>query len=224
MSSEKYELAQDEYDLILEKIDTLLTKSKKNTNRDETKLTINRIWSHIDEAKSLIDEMEFEARSAPLGFKSEMMSNVRQKREMIAKITRQLRAASNDINNRIASNPHFHHHRDQPGSETNQQQQQVNRGIRILEETSNSIYRSQQVAQETEDVGHEIIQDLETQRESLERARDRLQETDAEITKSRQIVRRLYFGVIQNKIVLILIILIQLGIIGCITYWKFFKK
>jgi vesicle transport through interaction with t-SNAREs protein 1 len=82
--------------------------------------------------------------------------------------------------------------------------------------------RSQQVTIETEQVGGEIVSDLGLQRETLERTRVRLQETNAELSQSRKVLRRIYMGVIQNKIVLILIILTEIGIIGALIYWKFF--
>ena len=77
---------------------------------------------------------------------------------------------------------------------------------------------------ETEDVGNEIISDLGVQRESLERTRERLQETNSEITRSRRVLRRMYFGVLQNKAVLILIILLEVAILGALIYVKFIGK
>ena len=49
------------------------------------------------------------------------------------------------------------------------------------------VCRSQQAALESEEVGGEIVSDLGVQRETLERARTRLQETNAEISRSRKV-------------------------------------
>ena len=45
------------------------------------------------------------------------------------------------------------------------------------------------MALESEEVGGEIVSDLGVQRETLERARNRLQETNAEISRSRKVTR-----------------------------------
>lgn len=47
-------------------------------------------------------------------------------------------------------------------------------GAETLTRTSASIFRSQAVAVETEQIGDDIISDLNTQRESLHRTRDRV--------------------------------------------------
>ena len=80
------------------------------------------------------------------------------------------------------------------------------------------------VSVETEQVGIGIIDDLETQRESLERTRHRLIDTDLQITRSRNILKKMYLNVTTNKIILICIIFIELGILIGLVYWKFIAK
>ena len=92
----------------------------------------------------------------------------------------------------------------------------------MLEKTSDSIQRSTQVAYETEEIGQGIMGDLTVQREGLERARTMLSETDAELSRSRRILKRMSRGTIYNKVVLLLIIVVQLCIIGALVYWKWF--
>ena len=93
-----------------------------------------------------------------------------------------------------------------------------------MERTGDSLLRTQQIAVETEAVGGEIISDLGTQREALERTRTRLIDTDAELGRSRKIIRKMYLNVFTNKIVLVCIIFLELGILGGVVYWRFFKK
>ena len=84
--------------------------------------------------------------------------------------------------------------------------------------------RSTQVAVENEDIGDAIVSDLGLQRESLERSRGRLQETNAELSKGRRILLRLKVSTVYNKIILIFIIIIELCIIAALIYWKWFTK
>ena len=63
-----------------------------------------------------------------------------------------------------------------------------------------SLQRSTLVAHETEEIGGNIINDLGVQRETLERARGNLQETDAELSRSRRILKRISRGTLYNKV------------------------
>ena len=52
----------------------------------------------------------------------------------------------------------------------------------------------------------------------------RLVETDVELGRSRRILRKMYLNVFTNKIVLVLIIVIEICILGGLLYWKFGTK
>ena len=69
-----------------------------------------------------------------------------------------------------------------------------------------------------------MISDLGTQRESLQRTRDRLEDTDAELTRAQRLLRVMYARVITNKLLLIAIIVTELALLGAAIYIKFFKK
>ena len=63
-----------------------------------------------------------------------------------------------------------------------------------------------------------------TQREALERTRARLIESDVELGRARRIVKKMYLNVFSNRIILIVIILIEVGILCGVVYWKFGTK
>lgn len=69
-----------------------------------------------------------------------------------------------------------------------------------------------------------IISDLGSQRETLERTRARLGEAGEDLSRSRRVLRRMYTNVISNKIILIVIILVEIGILAGVIYWKYIKK
>jgi vesicle transport through interaction with t-SNAREs protein 1 len=96
-------------------------------------------------------------------------------------------------------------------------------GRDIMERTSNSIARSTAVAIETEAIGNEVVGDLGTQRETLQRTKTRLVDTDVEISRSRKILRSMYMNVIYNKLILIGIIILEVIILVFLLYWKFIR-
>ncbi|XP_024870040.1 vesicle transport through interaction with t-SNAREs homolog 1B-like [Temnothorax curvispinosus] len=97
-------------------------------------------------------------------------------------------------------------------------------GNAALERSAQSVARSQAVAAESEQIGTEVISELGEQRDRLLRAKRRLSQTDEELNKTRKILNVMRLKVLTNKIVLILIILLELVILGIIVYLKFFHK
>ena len=127
-----------------------------------------------------------------------MMSKVRSYREILGKLQSGIRKAEFQMTkDRL---------RGMADDDTIQQsheetlRQQVMRGTTVLERTTQSIQRSQQVAHETAEVGEAIIGDLGVQRETLERARSMLHETDAELSRSRRILKKISRGTLYNKV------------------------
>ena len=49
-------------------------------------------------------------------------------------------------------------------------------------------------------------------------------ETDLELSRSRRILKKMYVNVFSNKIILIVIILIEIGILSGVIYWKYGRK
>jgi len=226
MSSEKYEVLQDDLDALLERIEASLTWLLKKTNSlNELQSGLARCQRQLDEGRSFLTEMEREARSAPLQYRSEMLSNVRGYRESVSKIQSDIRKRQMEITKDKLTSSNRRMEDDEEGESTEEVlRQQVLRGTNVLEKTSDSIQRSTQVAHETEEIGEAIMGDLTVQREGLERARTMLSETDAELSRSRRILKRMSRGTIYNKVVLILIIIVQICIICALVYWKWFTK
>lgn len=96
-------------------------------------------------------------------------------------------------------------------------------GNAILEQSSQSISRSQAIAIESEQIGTEVISELSRQGEQLLRTERRLSQTDEELDKTRRILNIMRRRVLLNKFVLILIILLEIAILGIIIYKKYIK-
>nr|CAD7589702.1 unnamed protein product [Timema genevievae] len=100
----------------------------------------------------------------------------------------------------------------------------VNDGRAILERTGESLARSHHTAIETEEIGTAVISELGDQRETLLRTKQRLAETNEGLSRSHIIMRKMAWNVLYNKLILVLIILLELGILAAVVYLKFFKK
>ena len=69
MSSERYEVLQDDLDALLERIEASLTWLLKKNSPNELQSGLARCQRQLDEGRSFLTEMEREARSAPLQFR-----------------------------------------------------------------------------------------------------------------------------------------------------------
>ena len=99
MSSEAYEVLQDDLEALLERIDASLEwlSKKSKTDYNEQKSGLSRCQSQVLEARSLLADMEKEARSAPATYRNEMMSKVRSYRETVSKVQKSLRKKEDDM-------------------------------------------------------------------------------------------------------------------------------
>ncbi|XP_037070740.1 vesicle transport through interaction with t-SNAREs homolog 1B-like [Pollicipes pollicipes] len=152
-------------------------------------------------AARLLTEMDTELQMAPASYRIQMADRVREYR-------RRLRVAGSEA----------------PADSRDDVRRHVQSGLQALQRTSDSIARSQQLSAETDQVGAEVISDLGVQRDSLQRTRDRLADTDAELGRSQRLLRTMYVRVISNKVLLVAIILLELAVLGAAIYLKFLKK
>ena len=100
----------------------------------------------------------------------------------------------------------------------------VMEGHAILERTADSLARSQSTAAQTERVGEEVVSELSAQRETLLRSRQRLEDTDQELSQTHVLLRKMKLNVFTNKIILIVIILLEICILAAVCYIRFFRK
>ena len=224
MSSERFETLDEDVQVLLDVLQRKLKNRLPLCSGESRKELIAETERGIDEAQQAIFHMEAEARAAPGSYRLEMMTRVKNHREAVNRLSQTLKAASkNDPTGtrqslfENQSSSAYAHNRviDEAMRAT------VRQGTEILERTSQSLYRSTQVAIETEEVGTGVIQELGQQREALTRTRDRLTDTDTELTRSRRILQSMQRVGLTNKLVLIAIILLEIAILAGLIYYKF---
>lgn len=82
-------------------------------------------------------------------------------------------------------------------------------------------FSPQQVAIESENTGTEILSELDSQRESLLRASERLDNANDGLFESNRILKMMKRNVFYNKLILVLIIVIEMFILASMIYIKF---
>ena len=100
----------------------------------------------------------------------------------------------------------------------------LNQGIDSLQNTSMGLHRAEIVARESEEIGTNVLDELNSQRETLINSRTRLDETNANLKRSHRLIRIINSQVITNKCLLILIILVEIMILISVIYLRFIRK
>jgi vesicle transport through interaction with t-SNAREs protein 1 len=88
------------------------------------------------------------------------------------------------------------------------QEDQLIANTERLERSTRKVRDAYRTAVETERIAGDVLDDLGRQRETIGRARERLREGDADITRSNQLATNMLHRVIQNRLVLLIVFVV----------------
>jgi len=95
---------------------------------------------------------------------------------------------------------------------------------RVLLCTNDRLVSIKSIAVETEEIGTAIVQELGEQRQTLSGARNRLEDIDSTRQSSHRYVSAINRHVFQDKLMLILIIIIEVCTLIGLVYIKYIKN
>ncbi|XP_071962235.1 vesicle transport through interaction with t-SNAREs homolog 1B-like [Antedon mediterranea] len=227
MSSEKFENLQEDYNILFDDLKKKIDNRISRCSGEEKKQLIRDVERGLEEAGEMLHDMEAEARPAPGTYRTNMNQKIRNYSKELEKLKRDLKRMSTSA----ASAELFTggtYQRDNVDNEitsmkTNQRKTLI-QGTESLNRASASVDRSHRIAAETDEIGVGIIEELGGQKEQLIRTRDKLDNMDANLGRSRKILNSMARRVMTNKMILMAIILGELVVLGIVVWWKFFKK
>eukprot|EP00118_Oscarella_pearsei_P025329 m.307999 g.307999 ORF g.307999 m.307999 type:complete len:222 (+) comp43222_c0_seq1:34-699(+) len=221
MSSERFEDFDDEFNAVMREVKSDSGLAKRSMG-EQRKSVIRSTEKKLELAEKTLQQMEAESRGAPAAFRIGMNSKNRKYRADLERTKKELRQTSSARDDLLSGGRTYGTHND-PAIIQGQQRSTLLKGSSSLNRTSESIARSKRTAAESEQIGTETLGDLVGQKEQLLRATDTVHETDAEVSKAKTILISMGKRVITDKLIMMIIILLQLGIIGGLVYWKFFS-
>lgn len=212
MSSQAFENAADDFQDLHKAIESLIQTKLPRAQGESRKQLVSDINRRLDAAKMAINDMQREVDKAP--------NNLR------PRLNPKLRACQSDLSTlkRLLENECSREQLMSGGrgsSAPPDNRTKILRNTAAVDRTSAAIMRTEGLAAETEDIGNEITVELGQQREQLYRTRGMLDETDNALDKSRKHILNMARRAMTNKILLIVIIIVELGILGLCLYWKF---
>jgi vesicle transport through interaction with t-SNAREs protein 1 len=182
---------------------------------------IRRCEKQLGESVETLDSMEKLARSHSGDQKARTMAKVRSYKEQLGRAKEGLRNAQNTSNRNDllggSSGDDLH-------AQGLDQRSRLLAADKRLEDSNNRLQNSKKTVANVESMGTEVLGTLGQQRKQLEKTKDHLDSTDAAIGRSSKLIKTMARRTITNKLIILLVIFMLLGVIGIIIYFKWLKK
>jgi len=87
-----------------------------------------------------------------------------------------------------------------------------------LERTSRKIDDSYRITVESEGIGADVLENLSQQRDTLNRARERMREADTNLSRSNKIISQMTRRILQNRLILIIVAVLMMFSLLLLVY------
>ncbi|KAM4715384.1 vesicle transport through interaction with t-SNAREs homolog 1A isoform 3-T3 [Anableps anableps] len=188
MSSD-FETYEQDFGTITAEVTNKIGKIPKLSGEEKTQLVLN-VDKQLEEVRELLEQMDLEVREIPIQSRAMYNSRLKSYKQEMEKLEKDFKrsriAYSDEVRNELLGD-------DAISSESQliklrEERAHLLDNTERLERSSRRLEAGYQIAVETEQVGQEILANLHTDREKIQRARERLRETDANLGKSSRIL------------------------------------
>ncbi|XP_015238621.1 PREDICTED: vesicle transport through interaction with t-SNAREs homolog 1A isoform X3 [Cyprinodon variegatus] len=188
MSSD-FETYEQDFGTITAEVTNKIGKIPKLSGEEKTQLVLN-VDKQLEEVRELLEQMDLEVREIPIQSRAMYNSRLKSYKQEMEKLEKDFKrsriAYSDEVRNELLGD-------DAISSEgqlikLREERAHLLDNTERLERSSRRLEAGYQIAVETEQVGQEILSNLHTDREKIQRARERLRETDANLGKSSRIL------------------------------------
>ncbi|XP_008435081.1 vesicle transport through interaction with t-SNAREs homolog 1A isoform X1 [Poecilia reticulata] len=200
MSSD-FETYEQDFGTITAEVTNKIGKIPKISGEEKTQLVLN-VDKQLEEVRELLEQMDLEVREIPIQSRAMYNSRLKSYKQEVEKLEKDFKrsriAYSDEVRNELLGD-------DAISSESQliklrEERAHLLDNTERLERSSRRLEAGYQIAVETEQVGQEILANLHTDREKIQRARERLRETDANLGKSSRVLTGMLRRIIQNRI------------------------
>ncbi|KAF6207826.1 hypothetical protein GE061_016275 [Apolygus lucorum] len=170
-----------------------------SVDRGEKKFLVQELEKQIEELKELLEQMELEVREADPSVRPKLRTRIDSYRVELTRLEEEFKIKNsvNSVNDGYSSSELFGEL-----SLREEQKQRLLDSSERMERTNNKLAASYSVLLETEEMGHGVLRDLHSQRETIQKSRSRLRETDADLSRSSRLLHAMLARSRQHKLVL----------------------
>ncbi|XP_077311162.1 vesicle transport through interaction with t-SNAREs homolog 1A isoform X4 [Lithobates pipiens] len=197
---------EQDYGVLTADITNRIGKIPKLAGEEKKQMVMN-VEKQLEEAKELLEQMDLEVREIPAQSRGMYSNRMRSYKQEMSKLEADFKrsriAYSDEVRNELLGDD---------GNSSESQRAHLLDNTERLDRSSRRLEAGYQIAVETEQIGQNILENLNQDREKIQRARDRLRETDTNLGKSSRILTGMLRRIIQNRLLVFV-----LGIIIVIT-------
>ncbi|XP_051769910.1 vesicle transport through interaction with t-SNAREs homolog 1A isoform X1 [Chanodichthys erythropterus] len=205
MSSD-FEAYEQDFGTLTAEITNKIGRIPKLAGEEKTQLVLN-VDKQLEEVRELLEQMDLEVREIPIQSRAMYNSRLKSYKQEMEKLEKDFKrsriAYSDEVRNELLG--------DDASSSENQliklreERAHLLDNTERLERSSRRLEAGYQIAVETEQVGQEILANLNSDREKIQRSRERLRETDANLGKSSRILTGMLRRIIQNRVLVFIL-------------------
>nr|CAD7202118.1 unnamed protein product [Timema douglasi] len=218
---------EQQYAVLTADITSKIGKLASSQNADKKSLVFD-VERQMEEAQELLEQMELEVREVDAAARPRLRTHVDSYRAELGRLSQEFL--------KVRSPPFqdgFFGQDDSYGAGVSMKEEQKLRLLdnsERIERTGHHLNAGYRIILETEEIGTQVLQDLHSQRETIQKSRSRvrinnfdlLRETDAELGRSSRLLSGMIMRSIQHRFVLfgvavVFIVVIVLGIYFTVT-------
>jgi len=186
---------------------------------------IKKADNEIRDAEQTLQSMNLEARTVPGPQGAKLQAKIKEYEAEIAKIKKDLRRSEVAANESAARESLLGGAiiKDDIAISLDQRERLLNNNERLNRSTVH-LKNARRQAEETIEVGAGILDNLSTQRETMERGLGRLSGINDKLSQSSKLLSAMARRVATNKLIMGVIVLVLLGAIILIIWLKWFRK
>ncbi|XP_066909193.1 vesicle transport through interaction with t-SNAREs homolog 1A isoform X2 [Halyomorpha halys] len=168
-----------------------------NVERSDRRFLIQELEKQVEELRELLEQMELEVCDVDPTLRPKLKTRVESYRAELVRLEKEFSNASIRKNGYGDQNEIFGEI-----SIREEQKQQLLNTSETIERTNNKLTACYSVLLESEDIGSQVLRDLQCQRETIQKSRARLREADADLSRSTRIMNLMIARSRQHKLVI----------------------
>ncbi|KAM5131752.1 vesicle transport through interaction with t-SNAREs homolog 1A isoform 1-T2 [Mantella aurantiaca] len=206
---------EQDYGVLTADITNRIGKIPKLSGEEKLQMVMN-VEKQLEEAKELLEQMDLEVREIPAQSRAMYSNRMRSYKQEMSKLDTDFKrsriAYSDEVRNELLGDD---------GNSSESQRAHLLDNTERLDRSSRRLEAGYQIAVETEQVGQNILENLSQDREKIQRARERLRETDTNLGKSSRILTGMLRRIIQNRLLVVVLGIIIVFTIILAIYFSF---
>ncbi|KAG7189017.1 hypothetical protein KM043_008610 [Ampulex compressa] len=188
-------------------------------NGNEKRAFIQDVDRQIEEAQELLEQMELEVRGMNGVARDRLRGRVESHRAELKRLTQEFQSAKKpkDDSIDIAIDESW------DNNVTEDQRKRLLDASERIDRSGRTLQNGYRMVLETEEIGTQVLKDLHDQRETIQRSRGRLRETDADLGRGSRLLSGMIMRSLQQRIILAVVAL-ALVIVACFVVYYSFKS